>query len=201
MEKLFFDHQDNLVRIAISAPAIYFLVILYIRLVGKRATSQMNSFDWIVTVAMGSLVASTIIKEDISIVEGAFAIFMLLCLQFLLTKALVHSPCLRRVVRSTPQLLVYDGQYLYDNMSAERVVKNEILSAIRNRGIQNIREVHAVVLETDATFSIIERAENNAPSTLADVDGLPEGLRQDLKERDEKGSSTHGAQTHASTIK
>lgn len=186
MEKLFFDNQDNLLRIAISAPVIYCLVILYIRLVGKRATSQMNSFDWIVTVAMGSLVASTIVKSDISIVEGAFAILMLLGLQFLLTKALVHSPWLRKVVRSTPRLLVYNGEYLYDNMESERVVKNEILSAIRNKGIQNIEQVHAVVLETDATFSIIEKAEDNEPYTLADVHGLPDGLKEDLEKRGEK---------------
>ncbi|MGB3468495.1 MAG: YetF domain-containing protein, partial [Cyclobacteriaceae bacterium] len=145
MEKLFFDNQDNLLRIALTSPVIYAIVILYIRLVGKRATSQMNSFDWIVTVAMGSLVASTIILKDVSIIEGALAIFLLLLMQYILTKLMVHSDGLRKLVRSTPQLLVYNGEFLMDNMASERIVKNEILSAIRHRGIQNIGEVHAVV--------------------------------------------------------
>lgn len=186
MEKIFFDNQDNLVRIVVSAPIIYVMVILYIRLMGKRTTSRMNSFDWIVTVAMGSLVASTIVKQDISIIEGALAIFLLLLLQFLLTKTMVYSPRLRKIVRSTPQLLVYNGEYLKDNMRTERIVKNEILSAIRHKGIQNIKEVHAVVLETDATFSIIKKTEDDAPYTLADVHGLPKGLKKDLEEREEK---------------
>ncbi|WP_425222394.1 hypothetical protein [Psychroserpens sp.] len=95
MEKFFFDGQDNLLRIAFTAPIVYGIVILYIRVVGKRATSQMNSFDWIVTVAMGSLVASTIILKNISLLEGAFSIFLLLFMQYVLTKLMVFSPLLR----------------------------------------------------------------------------------------------------------
>jgi len=185
MEKIVLDLQDNLLRIAVTAPLIYGIVILYIRLVGKRATSQMNSFDWIVTVAMGSLVASTIILKDVSIIEGALSIFLLLFMQFVLTKLMVYNNTLRKVVRSSPQLLVYNGEFLYDNMSSERIVENEILSAIRHRGVQNIAEIHAVVLETDATFSVIKKSEDNESYTLADVQGLPEGLKQDLEKRNE----------------
>ena len=103
----------------------------------------------------------------------------------ILTKLMVHSKTLRKVVRSSPQLLVYNGKFLEDNMASERIVKNEILSAIRHRGVQNINEVHAVVLETDATFSVITKKEDNAPYTLADVQGLPEGLKEDLEKRNE----------------
>lgn len=185
MNKILFDNTDNLLQILVTAPIVYFIVIIYIRLVGKRATSQMNSFDWIVTVAMGSLVASTIILKDISLIEGAVSIFILLILQYSLTKLMVYSPTIRKLIRSTPQLLVYNGEFLKDNMASERIVKNEILSAIRDRGIQNIKEVHAVVLETDATFSVIKKSEDNCSYTLADVHGLPEGLKEDLKDRNE----------------
>jgi len=181
LDKFLVDNQDNLLRIAFTAPIIYGIVILYIRLVGKRATSQMNSFDWIVTVAMGSLVSSTIILEDISIVEGAFSVFLLLMMQYILTKILTVSPMLQKLVRATPQLLVYNGKYLMDNMSTERVLKSEVLSEIRNNGIQNIEDVHAVVLETDASFSVIPKMDKNDSFTLADVDGLPEGLKNDLE--------------------
>ena len=188
MEKFLIDNQDNLIRIAFTAPIIYSIVILYIRLIGKRSTSQMNSFDWIVTVAMGSLVASTIISKDISILEGAFAILLLLLMQFVLTKFMIYSPKLQKLIRATPQLLVYEGKFLKDNMATERVVESEVLSAIRNRGVQNINEVHAVVLETDSTFSIIKKTEDNASYTLANVQGLPKGLKEDLKKRDEAGN-------------
>lgn len=190
MDKFFIDSYDNLIRILVSAPIIYFIVILYIRVVGKRATSQMNSFDWIVTVAMGSLLASTIITKDITLLEGAFSILLLLFLQYSLTKAMVYFPFLRKLVRSTPQLLVYNGEFLDENMEAERIVKNEILSAIRHRGVQNIDEVHAVVLETDASFSVIKMSENNKSYTLSNVQGLPKGLKKDLEKRGEDENNT-----------
>ncbi|MHA7059499.1 DUF421 domain-containing protein [Aquimarina sp. M1] len=183
MENIFIGTSENIGRIAISAPIIYLLVIIYIRIVGKRATSQMNSFDWIVTVAMGSLLASTIIVKDIKLIEGAFAIALLLFMQYALTKAMLYLPWLRKVVRSTPQLLVYNGEFVHENMIKERVVENEVLSAIRHRGIQNIDEVHAVVLETDATFSVISRKENTNAYTLSNVQGLPDGLKEDLKRK------------------
>lgn len=75
-------------------------------------------------------------------------------------------------------------------MASERIVKNEILSAIRHRGVQNIDEVHAVVLETDATFSVITKKEDNSSFTLSNVEGLPDGLKEELEDR-ERDSETH----------
>ena len=185
MDKLFSIDIGNLLNIALSAPIIYLLVVLYIRVIGKRSTSQMNSFDWIVTVGMGSLVASTIILKAISLIEGAFAILLLMFLQFIITKLMVHFSLLRKVIRSTPQLLVYNGEFLEKNMAKERIVKTEILSAIRSKGVQNINEIHAIVLETDATFSVIKKTEDNSSYTLANVQGLPKGLKEDLEKRNE----------------
>jgi|GEM_PF-2589351 len=93
-------------------------------------------------------------------------------MQFIPTKILVYSTNLYKVSRATPQLLVFEGKYLEENLSSEIVVKGEILSAIRHRGIQNISDVHAVVLETDSTFSVIKSSDDNDCYTLQDVDGL-----------------------------
>ena len=87
-------------------------------------------------------------------------------------------------------MLVYNGKFLDGNMASERIVKNEILSAIRHRGVQNIDEVHAVVLETDATFSVITKKEDNSSFTLSNVEGLPDGLKEELEDR-ERDSETH----------
>ncbi|MGC1471171.1 MAG: YetF domain-containing protein [Psychroserpens sp.] len=84
---------------------------------------------------------------------------------------------------------MYNGKFLDGNMASERIVKNEILSAIRHRGVQNIDEVHAVVLETDATFSVITKKEDNSSFTLSNVEGLPDGLKEELEDR-ERDSET-----------
>jgi uncharacterized membrane protein YcaP (DUF421 family) len=144
----------------------------------------MNNFDWIVTVAMGSLVASTIVLESVGIVDGAIGILMLMLLQYLLTKVMLDSKAISKLARSTPQLLLYQGEYLLDNMEKERILKPEILASIRESGLKNIDQVYAVILETDATFSVIPEENNNEVCfSLADVEGLPTGLKEELEKK------------------
>lgn len=181
MNNLFFDDFPNLLRIVISAPVIYFVVIANIKLMGKRTTSQMNSFDWIVTVAMGSIVASVVMQKEVPILDGVVAIFTLMSLQFIVTKLMVYSDTWKKMIRATPQLLVYNGKFLEVNMKKERMVKEEIYAAVRESGLPGITHVYAVVLETDATLSVVGKDENNTPLSLINVDGLPEGLYNELQ--------------------
>ena len=73
MTEIFFDGWGGLLRILIAGPVIYLAIIVFIRFSGKRSTSQMNNFDWLVTVALGSLIASGIIVENVTVAESAFA--------------------------------------------------------------------------------------------------------------------------------
>ncbi|WKN43286.1 DUF421 domain-containing protein [Tunicatimonas pelagia] len=186
MDNIFVTNLDSIVRIVVIVPVIYVLVILYIRVIGKRSTSQMNNFDWIVTVAMGSLVASTIILKDVAIVDGALGILLLMVLQYLLTKVMLYSATIRKIVKSTPQLLLYEGEFLPDNMKRERILESEILASIRESGLKNKNQVYAVILETDASFSVIPKENDDEVCfSLADVEGLPSGLKEELKSKGE----------------
>lgn len=108
MEEAFEFTIDELLQISLSALIIYVLVIFYIRILGKRSTSELNNFDWIVTVSVGSIVASTIILKDISVVEGGLSIFIMTTLQYLLIKIMFKSEQVRELVKSTPQLLLFE---------------------------------------------------------------------------------------------
>ncbi|MDQ6761078.1 MAG: DUF421 domain-containing protein [Bacteroidota bacterium] len=182
MGKLFYDDYQNLLRIIISAPIIYILIIANIKLMGKRTTSQMNSFDWIVTVAMGSIVAGVVTERGVSILNGAVAVFTLMGLQYIITKLMLYSPFVKRLVRSTPKLLVFRGKFIEHNMKEERMLKSEVYSAIRESGLPGITEVYAVVLETDASLSVIGKSEKNTTLSLIDVGGLPQEVQHDVIE-------------------
>jgi uncharacterized membrane protein YcaP (DUF421 family) len=178
VEKLFFDSADNLWRVAISAPLLYISVIAYIRLSGKRSTSQMNNFDWIVTVAIGSLVGSGIILKDVALTEVVLAIGLLLAMQYCVTKAVVHSERVANLVKASPRLLVYEGQLLEKALLDERISEKEVLAAVREQGLQSISDVRAMVLETDASLSILSRNTNNQRRADAyfEVKGWPTGI-------------------------
>jgi len=184
MEKLFFDGWEPILRVIISVPIMYVAVVAFVRISGKRTTSQMNGFDWVVTVAMGSLVASGIISRSTPLVDTIVAIAALLALQYAVTYGLRRSDALARLVKSEPRLLVRDGQFLPDALAAERLTRGEILSSVRGQGVGSIEEVAAVVLETDASLSVIPRDTKSQGEPLAvlhDVKGAEIGNGADRR--------------------
>lgn len=106
MNKAFIFNAGDIVSIIISAVVLYVVLIFYIRVLGKRSMSELNSFDWIVTVSIGSIFASTVMIKDISLFEGCIGILILLILQYATTKIIKKSELFRKVVKATPRLLI-----------------------------------------------------------------------------------------------
>ena len=176
MDKLFFDGLGPLLRIVVAVPLVYAAVILFVRLSGKRTTGQMNGFDWIVTVAMGSLVATGISSRSTPLVDTLFAIGLLLALQYAVTRAVRRHPKVADLVKSEPRLLVSDGRFLPSAMATERMAESEIMAAVRGHGIGSLEDVAAVVLECDATISVLRRDGVGGPGgRLAVLDDVVSG--------------------------
>ena len=174
----FFFHPDwhNMLSILITTPLVYILVIVYLRMVGKRAISQMNNFDWIVTVAMGSLVGATIINKEVKLFDGALAIGLLLLMQYVITRFMWSNPRLQGWIKSKPTLLLYEGKFLKGNMKSERILESEIHSAIREKGAYKVEDIQAVILESDAKLSVIPKGNvTQGGIILEEVGGLPAG--------------------------
>lgn len=156
-----FDGWDGIVRVIVAAPIMYVAIIAFVRVMGKRSTSQMNNFDWVVTVALGSLVASGIILESVTIIEALLATALLMGLQWVLTKCMPHSKWLEHVVKAEPRILVEDGKLLDKAMQSERMTPDEIYAAMRSNGIVDLADVQWVILETDATLSVIGKGDRD----------------------------------------
>ena len=157
MEMVFFDNIDKLGRIVLTTAMVYVLIVLVTKVSGKRSTSQLNNFDWIVTVMIGSLGASTILLKDIPFIEGVSSILVLYLLQFLVTKYASISPSFSSFILSDPRIVFYQGQFLPEAMRAERLTRQEIECAMRNEGINSFDDVEAIVFESDAKLSIIPK--------------------------------------------
>lgn len=170
----FFDGWESVARVVACAPAVYALVVVAIRVSGKRSTSQMNNFDWIVTVAMGSIVGSAVVLEDVAVVTALVAILLLLGLQALVTAAAARWEWAREGVQATPTLLVHRGVFQTSALRTERVTQQEVMAAVRENGLPNIQAAEAVVLETDASLSVIPASENDVDfGCLEGVKGVP----------------------------
>lgn len=179
MSELLWDDVEGIFRVTRSALVMYVVAIVLIRVAGKRATSQMNNFDWIVTVALGSIVGSTIVLKDVPIAEGLAAIIVLLIAQYFLTKASSMWRSFAKVVYSEPAIVFFRGEFVDSAMLKERVTKQEVLAAIREAGMYRLEEVGAVVLETDANLSVLPASEatfDGKPITLRDVENYDQVL-------------------------
>ncbi|PRP98502.1 hypothetical protein ENSA5_29720 [Enhygromyxa salina] len=150
-----FDSFASLGRVAASTIAVYVMVMVFIRISGKRSTSKMNNFDWIVTVAVGSITASTIVLRDVVFLDGAVAIGLLIAIQFLVTWGSVRSRAIERIVKMSPTLLAHNGELCEDAMRTQRVTRREIDAAVRGAGLPCLEAVAAVILENDAGISVI----------------------------------------------
>jgi uncharacterized membrane protein YcaP (DUF421 family) len=125
----------------------------------------MNAFDLIVTVALGSTLATVIFSRDVPLADGLLLMALLVLLQYIVAWLSVRSKAIRNLVRSEPSLLHYRGEYLRDTMQQQRVTEAEILQAARSQGIA-LLDAHAVVLETDGNLSVIDVADGVTPSTV-----------------------------------
>ena len=174
MEKLFFDSWSEILRAGITAVLFYLFIVVAIKVVGKRSTSKMNNFDWIVTIAIGAMTGTTILSKDVSLLEGLFAVSALLGLQFAFTAVSSRSERIGKALRSNPSLLVYNGRYFEGTMRRERISREEIEGAIRRSGFSDLGQVWAVVLESNSELSVIGKREGEPLAILHSVHGVPE---------------------------
>ena len=168
---MFIENLQALVRIAVMAVCVYPAVILILRITGKRSLSKLNAFDFVVTVALGSVLATVIVSGDVTLAGGILAFAMLAGLQWLIARLMLVSPPLHALVRSRPRLLVRDGVCLERAMKAERVTFSDIAAAARQAGLGDLAEAGAVVLETDGSLSVLKGESRRMPLLSGLIDG------------------------------
>lgn len=159
MENLFFNNWESLLRIFIMTVLAYAAIIILLRSSGKRTLSKMNAFDFIVTIALGSTLATVSLNKNIALSDGVLAFILLIGLQYLISFAAVRSALFSRLIKSTPSLLLYKGQMLTQVMKKERITPGEIYAILREKGLSSLEEAGAVILETDGSLTVVKEAD------------------------------------------
>ncbi|WP_029773623.1 DUF421 domain-containing protein [Pseudoalteromonas sp. TB51] len=163
---MFFDDMQGLIRVLIIGVLGYVALVFWLRISGKRTLSKWNVFDFIVTIALGSILASVIITKSVALLEGMLAFVVLIGLQYFITWLSVRSSKFASLIKAEPTLLLSNGEYCAAALKSQRVTKSEIRAAIRGAGIE---DVAAVVLETDGSFSVLKQNNSGLNTALSDV--------------------------------
>lgn len=166
---MFFDKWYDLLRVLIVGASAYGSLVLILRLAGKRSLAKLNIFDFVVTVAFGSTLATVLLSGDVALAEGVLAFAVLAVLQWLVAFGSIHIASFRRLIRAEPRLLLRDGSFIDDALKEERVTRDEVLSAIRQQGHGRVERIAAVVLETEGSLSVIAEPAADQCTVLRDV--------------------------------
>lgn len=169
MENIWFDNWDSLLRVLFISPLAYIAMVFLLRVSGKRTLAKMNAFDFVDTVALGSILASVALNQNIPLANGVAAIVIFIGFQFLLTWLAVRIKSVKTLITSSPSLIFYKGNFLEQAMKKERITEEEIYSAARIEGISALDEIDMIILETTGDITIIEKISNVKKPTFQDV--------------------------------
>jgi len=139
--------------IVLSAVAVFFLVWVVVRIVGKRELSEMAPFDFVILVVMGDLIAEAVIAEDTSVTGAVTAVATFGLLTIAMSWLSFRMPKRRAFFEGVPTLLVRDGELVTESMRAERLTQEDLLVVARQQGIADLDDVAWAVIEQDGTFS------------------------------------------------
>jgi len=152
-------YQDwtGLLRTVVVGILAYVALVAVLRISGKRTLAKLNAFDLVVTVALGSTLASILLSPELPLAEGVAALGLLIAMQYAVAFLSVRSRALARAVRSEPVLLARDGAPCPGALRRARVTQAELDTVIRGEGHRDVADVGAVILESDGSFSVLPR--------------------------------------------
>lgn len=151
---MFFQDWQGIVRTLIVGALAYSILVVFLRISGKRTLAKLNAFDLVVTIAIGSTLSAILLQESVALAEGALAFALLIGAQFLVAWLSVRSARFARLVRSEPTLLARSGAWCQEAMHRQRVTREEAISAIRQAGGSEVGDVDFLILETDGSMSV-----------------------------------------------
>jgi uncharacterized membrane protein YcaP (DUF421 family) len=156
LQDIFFQGWSGVARVLIVGVLAYVYLIALVRGFGKRTLSKLNAFDLVVTVALGSTLATILLSNSVALVEGLTALTLLVVLQFGVAFLSVRSERFADMVRSEPTLLLRDGTLCHDAMRRARVTEDELMTVLRANGQSaDPEEAAAIILESDGSFSVL----------------------------------------------
>jgi len=160
MEKYFVTTATTAIAILLTALGIYIALIVYTRLAGKRSFSKMSSFDFAMTVAIGSLIGSTVLSSSVSLLEGMIGMASVYLLQISAALLRRRSNRFKKLIDNSPMLLMDGTNILHENLEKARVAEGDLRSKLREANVLQLSQVRAVVFETTGDISVLHAGDD-----------------------------------------
>jgi uncharacterized membrane protein YcaP (DUF421 family) len=142
-------------NIALRTAAVYLVILVGLRLAGKREIGQMTVFDLVVLLLIANAVQNAMVGPDTSLAGGVLAAAILLVLNAGVARLRLRWPRLRRMIEGSPTLLVLHGEVIPDHLRREGLDQETLETALREHGVADVTGVEMAVLEIDGSISVV----------------------------------------------
>ncbi len=142
-------------QVAVRTALVYLAVYAGLRLTGKRELGQMTVFDLVVILLIANAVQNAMVGPDTSVTGGIIAAFVLLAINWAVSRLRLRGRAWGRLLEGTPTVLIHDGEFIRSNLLKEGVERDELEMAMREHGVDSVRDVKLAVLEVDGSISIV----------------------------------------------
>ena len=149
-------HLHVLAEIMLRTGVIYLLVLIGIRISGKREVGQMTPFDLTLLLLISNSVQNAMTGPDTSLAGGAVAATTLLIMNYLVAELSGGNRRFRKFIQGQPSLLVHDGQIIESHMTREHVSMDELERSLREHGVATYKDAALAVLEVDGSISVLK---------------------------------------------
>jgi uncharacterized membrane protein YcaP (DUF421 family) len=153
---MFPPSSSVLLNIALRTMVIYVLVLVGVRLSGKREVGQMTPFDLVLLLLLSNSVQNAMTGPDTSLVGGMVAATVLLVLNYLIADLSGANRRFRKFIQGEPSMLIHDGEVIAAHMAKEHVSMDELERAMREHGVSDYHQVAIGVLEVDGSISLLK---------------------------------------------
>lgn len=157
---------QQVLGISLSSIGFYIGLMLFTRLMGLRSFSKLSSHDFAMTVAIGSILASTIISDTPSLLQGLFAVAVLFLIQGVISVLRRKVKLLKSLIDNQAIILMAHGEYLWDNLKEANLSTSDVQEVLRKNGIKSKTEIFAVIMETTGDMSVIKNDDVTPDLTL-----------------------------------
>ncbi len=145
--------------LVVRAGVIYLVILLLLRLAGKRQMGQMGPTEFVVVLLISNAVQNSMNGGDNSLIGGILLAVVLVAMSWLISLATFRSARIRMLFEGTPTLLIHKGVVIQKHLDRERMTHSELKVLLRKQGIHSFKEVHTAILEPDGYLSVIKEAE------------------------------------------
>ena len=152
MNELF---HNSYVQIVLRCIAVYFFVIIAIRVFGKKELAQLSVIDLVFILLISNSVQNAMVGPDTTLWGGLIAALSLFVINYLLKQLLYRNKRASELFQGKAMILVYKGQLNDESLKRTEITYEELMAAVREHGIEELRHVDLAVLEVDGNISVV----------------------------------------------